>query len=231
MEEAFKKAGLVTEQEIEQREATRKKEEAKVKEQEAKRERHRKDKDRVYKEEILKKYKPFDERWQDPAKQKFIAHLIFSYVPADVPYHPWGDDELKEKKCCICGHALISKQFIMQNLDKVVTTGMDQIKRSVDGETINVREEFVKDFGDVVMAVVSPKSSAAFCTPCFRDFYAWIEYMLFRGNQQIYRIIRKRRIESSLSEEQLKEYEAIDKEKDIETRKKKLQEFFERVDK
>ena len=229
MEEAFKKSGLVSEKEIDKREAARKEKEREETKRVTQQEHHRKEEDRHQNIKMNEKFKPFDDRWKDPQKQKFLVHLVFAYTPADTGHYPWTDTELKEKKCCICGQALISKQFIIDNMGKFATISIDHLRRMARGETIPVREEFEKDFGNVVMAVVSPNSSAAFCNPCFEAFYAWIEIMILRGNQQIHRIIQRRRIECSLSEEQLKEHDTIQKEKDKEERNKKLGEFLQRV--
>jgi hypothetical protein len=229
MEEAFRLSGLVGEKEIKRREDARKEKEEKEIEQRIQHERHRKEIEHDQEIKLNEKIKPFDDRWRDPQKRKFLVHLVFAYIPADISYYPWTDRELREKKCCICEQALISKQYIFDNIKKFTSTGIDQIRRMAKGETINVRKEFEKDFGDVVMAIVSPNSSAAFCNPCYNAFFSWIEIMILRGDPQINRIIQKRQIETSLSKEQLKEYDALQKEGSIDERKKKLGEFLRKV--
>ncbi len=227
MEEAFKKAGY--EQEVNKRETERLKKEQEVTERSfQERQRQRKEELRQD-EEIKKKFQPFDDRWRDPKKKKFLIHLIFAYVPAEIPHHPWADAELKEKKCCVCEHPLISHQFILANSEKFFNIQIDQLRRRIAGEEVKIREKFEKEFGNVSLAVVSSKSSAAFCVPCFRAFYEWIERMLLQGNEQINRIIRRRRLESELTAEQLKEYDKISEEKNPAERKRILGEFMERV--
>jgi len=229
MEEAFKKSGLVSEKEVAKRETARKEKEQRVKEIEIKKEHHREEEHRYYSQKMEERFKPFDERWKDPKKQKFLVHLLFAYIPFDVARHPWTDRELREKKCCVCGQSLISVQFILKNSEKFFSINLDQLRRSIAGETVYARKEFEKEFGDVVMAVVSPKSSAAFCTPCFRSFCDWLQNMLLRGNQQIQRIVKRRQLESTLSPDQLKEYDALIQLRDVKERGKKVREFLEKA--
>jgi hypothetical protein len=229
MEEAFKKSGLVSEKEVEKREAVRKEKEQQKKDIEAKKEHYRQEEDRYYAHKIEERFKPFDDRWKDPKKQKFLVHLLFAYIPADIAHHPWTDKELKEKKCCVCGHNLISVEFVVKNSEKFFLASIDQLRRMAAGESISVRKEFEKEFGDVVMAVVSPKSSAAFCTPCFQSFFAWTQNMLLRGNQQMQRIVKRRQLESTLTPEQLREYDSLIQEKNVAERGKKVREFLEKA--
>jgi hypothetical protein len=229
MEEAFKKSGLVSEKEIEKRETIHKEKEQRVKEVEIKRGQFQEELNRHQQQKIQEKFKPFDERWKDPKKQKFLVHLLFAYIPSDVAHHPWTNKELREKKCCVCGQSLISMQFVIDNKEKFFLTSIDQLRRMAIGEAVQVRKEFEKEFGDVVMAVVSPKSSAAFCTPCYKNFYEWIQNMLLRGNQQIHRIVRRRQLESTFTPVQLKEYDSINQIKNVEERRKKTEEFLEKV--
>ena len=126
-------------------------------------------------------------------KKKFLVHLIFSYVPSDVADYAWTDKDLKEKKCCICGQDLVSKEFALKNAVKFAELGISHLHKIVKGEPVNLQQDFINTVGDVKMGVISPYSSAAFCRPCYGDFYDWVENMLLRGNNQIHRIIQQRR--------------------------------------
>jgi hypothetical protein len=179
--------------------------------------------------EAIKKFKPFDDRWKDPKKQKFLIHLLFSYMPFNIAYYPWTDSELRDKKCCICGQSLISVQFVLNNQEKFFDLSINQLRRSISGVPIKYREEFEKEFGNYVMAVVSSKSSASFCTPCFKTFCEWVEMMLLRGNRQILHIAQRRELESFLTNEQLIEHDIISKEKDPVERKIKMGAFWEKI--
>jgi hypothetical protein len=227
MEEAFKKTGRFK-SELKDREQARLKAQQDEKKRLEKIRKEEQEENQRQQAEDLKKYKPFDDRWQSP-KKKFLVHLIFSYVPADVADYAWTDKDLKEKKCCICGQALVSKEFALKNAGKFAELGINHLHKIVKGEPINLKQEFINTVGDVMMGIVSPYSSAAFCHPCFGNFYDWIEYMILRGNGQVNRIIQQRRLELSLTEDELKEYRTIIKEKDSKIMRQNLNSFLEKV--
>jgi hypothetical protein len=214
MEEAFRKSGMVSEETIRQREQKR------IQEAESKarieKEREQKRHDELDREgkALEGRLIPFNRLWDDPKSHRFACHLVFSYVPAGTGNYAWTDEEFKEpssRKCCICRIKLISKSFFLENSDQIVEQGLDRLRRVVSGEDINVRAEFVKKFGDVVLGVVSPLSSAAFCPDCYRDFYEWIERMLLLGSREMQSIITRRRIEVTLTKEEFDEWDKIDR--------------------
>ena len=203
MQEAFKKAGF--DKEVQALEEEKKKEAQKKIEQEVKREEQEEREHIKFQEDMKKKYGSFDEKWRDPKKQKFLSHLIFSFVPADVPYFAWGDD-LKETKCCMCGQGLISKNDAFKKAQELLDA--DILREMLAGK-VSSTKAWKEKLGDVMLGIVSPNSTAAFCNTCFRNFYDWIDIKILNGDTRVNRIVNRRRVELSLTPEALKEYDAI----------------------
>ena len=229
MEEAFKKTGHF-QSELQARKNARKKAEQAEKKRITEERKKEEEENRRQREEANKIYKPFNDRWHSP-KKAFLIHLLYSFVPAGVAQYAEADQDLKEKKCCICDQSLVSKQNILSNHEKFADIALGHLHKLVKGEPTDIRQSFVQIIGDVQLGVVSPYSSAAFCPSCYQNFYSWIEIMLLQGNHQINEIIDRRRLELSFSEAELKEYRSIIKEKDPKVMRQNLNSFLERTHK
>jgi hypothetical protein len=213
MEEAFKKSGLISEETLKENEQKRIKDAEKVDQEKNKiRESHIKGQQarQSSARSIDEKFAPFYKLWETEKAHKFMVHLIFSFTPIDTVRYAWQDSELKDpKKCCICKASLISKEFMFRNIQDITEQSLDQLRRSIRGEPVFPRKEFVERFGNVVLGLVSEDSRSAFCDDCFSSFYEWIQIEILHGNRTVNRIISQKRLETVLTQEQIVKFNEV----------------------
>jgi hypothetical protein len=210
MEEAFKKSGLVSQAKIDENERLRQtQEENKKKSEKTAREFEARQDRREY-ERVNARYLPIQRLWDGERSHKFLVHLLYSFTPLEAAHYAWFDSEFREQKnCCICHTTLISKEFMFDHLNDVSEQALDQLRRSLRGEPVFPRQEFVQRFGNVVMGLVSEKSSSAFCSDCHTLLYEWIQNELARGNRAVRNIINQRMLEEVLTTEQMVKFNEI----------------------
>lgn len=97
----------------------------------------------------------------------------------------------------------MTKEDVFDKNEELTTISLEQLRLRVNNELTSekVTEDFKRLFGDRVLGVVSPDSTAAFCNKCFQDFASWIQNMMCRGNYEIRKIIRLQMIKQSLDAE------------------------------
>jgi len=200
-EDAFVKAGIIKESDILLKEQQKKKEEQEKKQQDEK----RKEKSEKEWREIQNKMMPFENLWKGDKSHKFLAHLVYAFTPGGTCNFAWTDEELKSNVCCICKQKLISKDALFRLSPQLVKISMEQIRKELNG-TLTAEQKF-KELSEVtggaILGIVSEKSDAAFCNPCFDVFFNWIEAKIINGDREINIIVRKRMIELGESTRQI----------------------------
>jgi hypothetical protein len=194
MELAFAKSGLVSVEEIQQREDARREaleqEEKKKREAEEARFKERREQERI----IREKRKPFETMWKGE-KHRLLSHLIAAYSPVEMGHYAWDDTEFKgkPKKCCMCSQKLASKAFMLSRAEQISDLQMEYIRKDLRGEPTADFYKHIRNAVDgALVGVVSRKSDLAFCHDCFQAFVDWIEFEIIQGNSEVNGIIRRR---------------------------------------
>jgi flagellar biosynthesis GTPase FlhF len=219
-QDAFVKAGIVTQEDLDRKEAEKKERERKEKERKIaklqveemeKEEAHnramakkkeREQKEQKEGEEHWKKIKSFDDMWHDPKSRNFMVHMIHAFSPLNKAHFAWTAEEMPKPVCCICRCKLASKDDLMKKIPELAKISIEHLKEQVAGTLTN--EKLTEDLSKVtegkVLGVVSAESKIAFCPECFRNYSAWLEYAILRGYSHVHRIINKMRQEEKVDE-------------------------------
>jgi hypothetical protein len=186
-EEAFLKAGLVSSDQLQAKQAQEK---AELERQQALQAKEQEEKQlHLNKQEGL--YGHFDALFS--SKQKFVLHLIHAFIPT-VKVIPWEPNQSKDCKCCICSTPLISQ---LEILEKILEKKLEILEKSGDASQVMVEdicrsvgnnpmmpeertEKYKKIFGDRKLGVMSNESTAVFCKPCIQTFVEWVFVSAFR---------------------------------------------------
>jgi len=200
--EALLKVGLTSKDEVDKINKE-KKEQEKAKQKEVEPQEHVEQKPQETQLPQLPEIQKFIDMWNDERAHKFLVHLIYAYTPFSAGYFAWTDDELHEKKCCMCKCKLMSKDAIFQKMPEITTLTLQHMREEINGTLTS--EKFRADFsaitGDRILGIVSEKSKAAMCSPCFNGFVRWVQESLLRGNNEVNRIIHRRMLEISKEHE------------------------------
>jgi len=194
--DALLKAGLASKEQVD-RVDKEKKEQEKTKQRKVEVQEHVEQPERQ--ELQMPEIQKFIDMWNDERAHKFLVHLIYAYTPFSAGYFAWTEDELHEKKCCVCKCKLMSKDAIFQKIPEITTATLQHMREEINGTL--TPEKFRADFsaitGDRILGIVSEKSKAAMCSPCFNGFVRWVQESLLRGNAEVNRIIHRRMLEIS----------------------------------
>jgi hypothetical protein len=214
-QDAFVKAGIVSQEDLDRREEEKKERERKDKErkiaklqveemekEEARNRTQAKKKEREQREQKenddhWKKIKPFDDMWHDPKSRNFMVHIVHAFSPLHKGHFAWVAEEMPKPVCCMCRCKLISKNDLLKKVPEIADISIGHLKEAAKGTLTNekITEDLSKVIDGKVLGVVSKESKIAFCPECFRNYSAWMEYALMRGYSHIHRIINKMRQE------------------------------------
>lgn len=203
--EALLKAGKISQTDINKRDQEEEKKAKAILEEKKKKEKIEFDKRTQERKDFENAMKPFDDMWASEKAHKFASHLIFSFTPLHMGEYAWGNEELKSRHCCICRCKLMSKDDLFKKQKDIVDASITHLRNFVmeDFNTANERlkESMGKIIGGRTLGVVSPKSTAAFCSTCFNRFGDWVSNKIVCGNREINGIVRKRMVEIAMEME------------------------------
>jgi hypothetical protein len=211
-QDAFIDAGVISQADLDRKEAEKKEQERKERERklaklqveemaredahnrarEAKRAREKRESD-----EHQKKIKIFDDMWHNPKSRNFMVHIVHAFTPIEKGHFAWTPEEMPNPSCCICKCKLASKNDMLKKVPEIAEMPLKHISESVKGTL--TEEKLAADFSKVtegrVLGIVSEDSKLAFCGECYRNYSSWMEFAILRGYSHIHRIINKKRQE------------------------------------
>jgi len=197
-QDAFIKAGVVTQEDIDhkekEREATIKKEKDMEIVREQVRDMERQDA-RNRRTEPTEPANPIDKLWRK--NRSLMVHLIHAFIPIDKGHVAFDASELHTSNCCICRCRLISKSDLFKKIPELSETSLVHMKEMVEG-TLTV-EKMKSDWlkiTDGTLGIVSKSSKTAFCNVCYREFLTWVQLAVLNGEPHINRIVGKMRAEN-----------------------------------
>lgn len=186
--EAFKKAGMATDEQVDQI-------------QKESRLRELKQTDKFGENQAKKPFEKvtaianpgsrFTKLFNGEKSQKFMLHVIHAFIPFVKAHYifDWEDEGFKKKPCDICHHPVMSKVECLEIYHK---RGKDWEKDLNQTNPLEFFASSFKCYEGKKIAVVSPiESKVLMCSPCHKEFFDWVLAERDAGNKLINKLIHK----------------------------------------